>query len=259
MNNVNKTLFIPLYGKALVSKKGLFLEDKKAEEIWSAEGFKLKSKSKSKWLAYFMGIRAAVFDSWVNESISNMKEAVVIHIGCGLDSRVLRVKGSNKWYDVDFLEVIEERKKYYSESDKYHMIAGDVRKSSFFNNILETNSAIVVMEGVSMYLSTDELNQLITNLCNHFNNFVLLMDCYTTFGVKMSKYKNPIKDVGVKKVYGIDEGESLNREDFIFVKEREMIPIKYIEELHGVEKFIFKKLYAGSFSKKIYRLYEYRK
>ena len=39
MNNVNKTLYIPLYGKAFVSKKGIFLNDKKAEEIWEAEGF----------------------------------------------------------------------------------------------------------------------------------------------------------------------------------------------------------------------------
>ena len=33
MNNVNKTLYIPLYGKAYVSRKGIILNDKKAEEI----------------------------------------------------------------------------------------------------------------------------------------------------------------------------------------------------------------------------------
>ena len=69
MDNVNKTLYIPLYGKAYVSQKRLFLSDKKAEEIWDAEGFKLKAKSKSKWLADYMGIRAAVFDSWVKEQL----------------------------------------------------------------------------------------------------------------------------------------------------------------------------------------------
>ena len=62
MNNINKTLYIPLYGKAYVSQKGILLSDKKAEEIWAAEGFKLGGKSKSKWLAYYMGIRSAVFD-----------------------------------------------------------------------------------------------------------------------------------------------------------------------------------------------------
>ena len=45
MKNESKTLYIPLYGKAYVSRKGIILNDKKAEEIWAAEGFELKGKS----------------------------------------------------------------------------------------------------------------------------------------------------------------------------------------------------------------------
>ena len=67
MNNVNKTLYIPLYGKSYVSRKGIILSDKKAEEIWENEGFELKGKSKSKWLAYYMGMRSAVFDIWLRK------------------------------------------------------------------------------------------------------------------------------------------------------------------------------------------------
>ena len=37
MKNESKTLYIPLYGKAFVSKKGIILEDKKAEEIWEKD------------------------------------------------------------------------------------------------------------------------------------------------------------------------------------------------------------------------------
>jgi len=81
MNSVNKTLYIPLYGKADVSRKGIFLEDKKAEEIWEAEGFALKGKSKSKWLAYYMGVRSAVFDEWLKQQMADAPNAVVIHIG----------------------------------------------------------------------------------------------------------------------------------------------------------------------------------
>ena len=151
MNSVNKTLYIPLYGKACVSKKGLFLNDKKAEEIWETEGFALKGKSKSKWLAYYMGIRSAVFDEWVKQQMTEFKDAVVIHIGCGMDSRAIRVGVENqKWYDVDFAEVIEERKQYYSESTNYQMITGDVRDGNWLTSIPEKKCAIVVMEGVSM-------------------------------------------------------------------------------------------------------------
>jgi hypothetical protein len=38
-----------------------------------------------------------------------------------------------------------------------------------------------------------------------------------------------------------------------------MTPVYLIEELTGMEKKIFKRLYAGRFSKRLYKLYEYRK
>lgn len=260
MNSVNKTLYIPLYGKSYVSKKGLFLNDKKSEEIWETEGFSLKGKSKSKWLAYYMGVRSAVFDEWLKQQMENLPDAVVIHIGCGMDSRVIRVDTeSYKWYDVDFSEVIKERKRYYAESDNYKMIAGDARDCRWLTTITENKSAIVVMEGVSMYLTIEEMRNLSDSLCAHFEQVVLLVDCYTSFAAKMSKHRNPINDVGVTEVYGIDDPQAYQSEKLTYIKEHTMIPKKYIDELKGFEKLVFAKLYAGSFSKKLYRLFEYKK
>ncbi len=259
MNNVNKTLYIPLYGKSFVSKKRLFLDDKKAEEIWSAEGFALKGKSKSKWLAYYMGIRSAVFDEWVTAALSEVNDAIVVHIGCGMDSRVLRVGASGHlWYDVDFPAVITERCRYYSGTDCYKMISGDVRESAWLEEIPEAKHAIIVMEGVSMYLSEAELKSLMDNLSNHFEKIDLLMDCYSVLAAKLSKLKNPINDVGVTKVYGIDDPKLLQNGKLIFVREHVMTPQRYVDELRGFEKFIFKRLYAGKLSKKLYRLFEYK-
>ena len=48
-------------------------------------------------------------------------------------------------------------------------------------------------------------------------------------------------------------------EVLVFVKEHAMIQKKYIDELKGIERFIFAKLYAGGISKRLYRLFEYRK
>lgn len=260
MNSVNKTLYIPLYGKSYVSQRGLFLDDKKAEEIWDAEGFSLKGKSKSKWLAYYMGIRSAVFDEWLKQQMTAASDAVVIHIGCGMDSRIIRVGNENhKWYDVDFSEVIEERKRYYAETNHYKMLAGDARDCKWLANITENKAAIVVMEGVSMYLTVDEMRSLTDQLCAHFEKLALLVDAYTSFAAKMSKRRNPINDVGVTEVYGIDTPQAYQGEKLAFKKEYTMIPRKYIDELKGIERFIFAKLYAGRFSKKLYRLYEYQK
>ncbi len=260
MNNVNKTLYIPLYGKSYVSKKGLFLKDKKAEEIWEKEKFLLKGKSKSKWLAYYMGIRSAVFDSWTNLKLKENQNAVVIHIGSGLDSRVLRINANyQKWYDVDFETVIKERKRYFNESANYKMISGNVRDCSFLNEIEKGEFAIVIMEGVSMYLTNLEMQNLLNVLCLHFKKLTLLVDCYTTFSAKISKIKNPINYVGVAKVYGIDDPLEYENKHLKFYLQHELTPKEYIDQLHGFEKFIFSKLYAGSLSKKLYRLYEYNK
>ena len=260
MNNVNKTLYIPLYGKAYVSQKGILLCDKKAEEIWAAEGFKLGAKSKSKWLAYYMGIRSAVFDEWLTQKMNAFEDAAVLHIGCGMDARVLRVgTQGHKWYDIDFADVIAERGRYYAETNDYKMLAGDARKSDWLSQMVQKGHAIVVLEGVSMYLSHHEMQTLIKNLSAHFEEVSLLVDCYTTLAAKMSKYKNPIKEVGVMQVYGIDDPTEWQTDEMAFVSEREMTPQKYIDQLAGMEKKVFQKLYAGSFSKKLYRLYEYQK
>ena len=75
MNEVNRTLFIPLYGKARVSQKGILLSDPTAEEIWEAEAFPIRGKSKSKWLAYNMAMRARVFDDWTDRMLAVLNEA----------------------------------------------------------------------------------------------------------------------------------------------------------------------------------------
>lgn len=260
MNSVNKTLYIPLYGKSYVSKRGLILDDKKAEEIWEREGFSLRGRAGSKWLAYYMGIRSAVFDEWVRQRMAEAPNAAVIHIGCGMDSRIIRV-GSNKhkWYDVDFSEVIEERKRYYSESDDYKMIAGDARDCDWLTAIEKGDSVIVVMEGVSMYLSVDEMQGLADRLCDRFEEVSLLVDAYTSFAAKMSKHRNPINEVGVTETWGIDDPSAYQGRSLAFVKEHNMTPEEYIDELKGLERLIFARLYAGGFSKKLYRLFEYKK
>lgn len=260
MNSVNKTCYITLYGKSQVSKKGIIINDPKAEEIWAKEGFKLKGKSKSKWLAYYMAMRSKVFDSWVTEKLSENKNAVVLHIGCGMDSRIERIVAKeNQWYDIDFDSVITERKKYYKETDNYHMIVGDASKPEWVTGLPENTDVIAILEGISMYLKPNEIEKLFQALNSHFNNVNLLIDFYTELSAKLSKYKNPINDVGVTTVYGLDEPKTLEANTGLtFIKEHDITPIEMIEELNGYEKAIFKKVFAGKFSKKMYRLYEYR-
>ena len=84
------------------------------------------------------------------------------------------------------------------------MLGADVRDRVWLDAIPGGTDAIVVMEGVSMYLRREELLELLASLAERFGGVALLMDCYTVFAAKASKYKNPVNEVGVSQLYGVD-------------------------------------------------------
>ena len=206
-----------------------------------------------------MGMRAAVFDRWLAAKMAEMPGAVVIHIGCGLDSRICRVgAGGHTWYDVDFPEVIGERGKYYDESEAYHMLGSDVREKAWLETIPDGSDAIVVMEGVSMYFTRKELLELLSRLAERFAKVTVLMDCYTVFAARASKYKNPVNEVGVTQLYGVDDPRELETgTGLAFLGECDLTPPDLISQLSGFDRDFFRLVFAGNAAKKIYRLYAY--
>ncbi len=261
MNAVNNTMYIPLYGRSLVSRKGIILKDSKAEEIWRKELFPLKGKSKSKWLAYYMAMRARVFDDRIRQKLLECPSSLVLHIGCGMDSRVLRINSAGcMWIDVDFPQVISERRKYYAENKNYKMLDADVSNPDWILQLPDSGCAIVILEGISMYLTNFQVAHLFRALDSKYNHLHILMDVYTEFGAKASKYKSPINDVGITNVYGIDSPEEvLDNSGIMFLKEHDMTPEHLVRELKGFERVFFRIMFAGRVAKKIYRLYEYKK
>ena len=258
MNEVNKTLFIPLYGKALISRMGIILQDKKAEEIWDAEGFALRGKAKSKWLAYNMAIRARIYDDWAAEQLRLYPDALVLHIGCGLDSRCQRIQAPyTQWIDADLPDVIDVRKNYFAETSAYSMIALDASKPEEVRKLPDAERIIVIMEGVSMYLTNDALIQFFAALQAKYKAVHVLLDIYTVFGAKASKYKNPINEVGVTQVYGIDDIHALVSDTGLRVmQEYNMTPSHLVNELKGFDKIFFQRMFTGKTYQKIYRMYE---
>lgn len=261
MNEVNKTLYIPLYGKSMVSKQGIILKDNMAEGIWNAESFEIKGKSKSKWLSYNMAMRARIFDDWTKSMLRQNNDVIVLHIGCGLDSRCIRINEPySNWIDGDFPDVINIRKKYYNESEHYHMISFDASKPENVISLPDSKRAIVILEGISMYLQNKQLNALFRELAKKYESLNILMDVYTVFGARASKYKNPINDVGVTKVWGIDDIQTvLECTDIICKKEHSLTPDYLVDELKSCERLFFKMIFNDFLYKKIYRLYELEK
>ena len=258
MNGVNKTLYIPLYGKSLISKQGIILKDPEAERIWEEEGFPIRGKSKSKWLAYNMAMRARVFDDWTDSMLHKAPDALVLHIGCGLDSRYLRIKNTyREWIDCDLEEVIAVRKKYFKQTDRYHMAALDASDSRQIRSLPDSNTVTVILEGISMYLTVGQLRRLFRALEKKYQTLHILLDAYTVFGARASKYRNPVNDVGVTMLHGINDiNRVIDGLRIRFVREHTFTPPSLVNKMKPAERAIFKLLFTGRIYRKIYRLYE---
>lgn len=258
MNPVNQTLFIPLYGKAWVSRRHILLNDPMAERIWEAEAFPIRGKAASKWLAYNMAMRARVFDAWTQKQLEPGGRALVLHIGCGLDSRCMRVnRGAAQWVDADFEQVIEVRRRYFSESDGYAMRALDASCERDLLALPEADTAVVILEGVSMYLSAQALRRLMQILSGKYAQIHVLMDVYTQLAARLSRHRNPVNDLGVTMLYGVDDMQGLVQGTRMHVVcEHAMAPKPLVDSLPGIERWVFKMLFPQNLYRKFYRLYE---
>src|SRR6478736_454535 len=131
-----ETLLITLYAKAMDYRSNRsILHDKKADDLIKMIQYDF---SKIKDLGNnVIVIRAKQFDQWINEFIHVHPNAIVLYLGCGLDTRITRVNppaGIN-WYDVDYDEVIELRKNFYADSYVYKMTASSIISSQFLKEI----------------------------------------------------------------------------------------------------------------------------
>ena len=152
MKNESLTLFIPLYGKAKMSQEGIF-PDETAQRIVSAVDFDFSKVDQTRKLAIYMAMRAAHYDRMAEDYAARHPEGVIIQLGVGLDSRVKRVPCGNPWYDLDFPDVIDLRRTYFPEDERYHLIAAPALPADWLSGVPRAEHALVLAEGLSMYLS----------------------------------------------------------------------------------------------------------
>lgn len=187
----SETLFIPLYSKAEMSREGRILSDKKSEEIVNNIDYDFSKNKTSKYLNIYMGIRAAIIDDYTNKYLKENPDAIVLHLGCGLDSRIDRiVKKPHLWYDLDFPDVIKVRKQFYFESENYRMIASSATDLEWLNYIESGDlPTLIIAEGLTMYLTEEGIKELFLAFKNKFHQADFIFDAYSLSSVKMSKYK----------------------------------------------------------------------
>lgn len=256
MNNESMTLFIPLYGKAVMSQEG-FLHDPWAEKIVSDVDFDFTKVDRSRKLAIYMAMRAALYDGYVRDFAVRHPEGLVLQLGVGLDSRVGRVKAGNPWYDLDFPEVIGLRREYFPENERYHHIAAPALPADWLGQLPRAEHALVLAEGLSMYLSEGDMRALMAALQAHFRHTTFVFDAYSKSAAKLSALKNPVNAVKAKIDFAMNDPQELltGTQGMTVVLDADIITREAIERLKGVDRWRFR--FMGRFGKNFYRIFGY--
>jgi O-methyltransferase involved in polyketide biosynthesis len=156
---------------------------------------------------YLVALRAKKLDDWTKDFLRRHPDAVVLHLGCGLDTRALRIQPppTVQWFDLDQPGVIELRRKLYDETDAYRMIGSSVTDPGWLDQIPTGWPAVVVAEGLLMYITEREVRELFARLIDWVGHGELLFDTTAPSGPRLSKlFTHGIVKWGVRDARGIE-------------------------------------------------------
>ncbi len=119
-----ETYLATLYGKALdANVANPILGDRFAADAVARIDFDFKTLKVPNGSEITLPMRAWHFDQWTRAFLIANPASTVLHLGCGLDTRVQRIDPGPqvRWYDVDYPDVIELRQQLYPDRVGYHL------------------------------------------------------------------------------------------------------------------------------------------
>jgi len=227
LSGVAETLLIPLYIRAMESQRpDALIKDERAEALVRQMDQDFLQSKLAKIEDYsaipsFMQVaiilRSREFDRHARDFLARHPEAVVVHIGCGLDTRFERVaerNGQVEWYDLDLPDVIELRRKLIgSEGERYHLLACSVLDSAW----LEAVSAhgqhpyLFLAEGILMYFDEAQVKSLVLTLRGRFPGSELAFDAFSPFMRWGHNIRVTRTRIGAHLHWALKHGQDLER------------------------------------------------
>ena len=254
-----ETLLIPLYGKA---KYQQIFSDEKAKSILETINYDFKRLKIPKKTATTLVIRAQKLDEITANFILAHPNGVILHLGCGLDSRCLRViHETNPWFDLDFPEVIQLRKSFYEESDHYKMIGSSVTDLSWINQIPILNEPyLIIAEGLFMYLQEQNIKTLFREWKNRFSHIEIAFDAFSEYTVANISKHPSLQKTGAKIQWGIDHAEDIEYwvDGYKLLEEWYFTQSPLISKLDPFYKFMFSLTADIEIAKKAQRILHFR-
>jgi methyltransferase (TIGR00027 family) len=221
LSGVAETLLITLYLRAMESQRpDALIKDEKAEALVkkiSDDGLYDFSRMKSLHLSeankLVIILRNREFDRYVRDFLARHPQAVVVHIGCGLDSRFERVDNSQvEWYDLDLPDVIDLRRKLIGgEGERYHLLGCSVLDNTWLEAVSAHGQRLFLFlaEGVFMYFEGAQVKSLVLTLRDHFPGAELVFDAYSPLHVWRHNLRVTRTGIGAHLHWGLRRGQEL--------------------------------------------------
>ncbi|MCM1579346.1 MAG: class I SAM-dependent methyltransferase [Ruminococcus sp.] len=196
--------------------------------------------------------RTILLDRMVREYIDKNPDSVIINIACGMDTRFYRSdNGKIRWYNIDLPVTINVRSRFLKESGRVVNIAKSATDESRADDIEKTApSYLVVIEGLSMYLSKKDIKKILAIISGNFGNVTLYMETMSPMVVKNVKEKS-IEASNAKFTWGISNGKELESYNSAFKLVRDDSLTEGMKELYPVYKLISKIGFVRKISNKI--------
>ncbi|MGP8245539.1 MAG: class I SAM-dependent methyltransferase [Bryobacteraceae bacterium] len=170
LGTVQETLLVPLYARAVESRrKHPILEDSRAlgmaESIdWDFQRFNQRPR------VIGCVLRSVVFDEWVKEFLRGHPEGTVVEIGSGLNTRFERLdNGRLHWFDLDLPEVVELRRRFFTDTDRRTTLAASVLEADWMATVRQSPGPyFFVAETVFVYLKEREVKAALAQIAANF-------------------------------------------------------------------------------------------
>ncbi|WAL69551.1 class I SAM-dependent methyltransferase [Amycolatopsis cynarae] len=206
LDPLRETLLLTLYARALDARLAHpILGDTHSAGIAEAIDYDFARLNVKPGIVCSTALRAKKLDDAVRTFVAGHPGAVVLDLGCGLDTRMLRCDppAGVDWYDVDFPDVVELRPRFLPE--RSHRIGADLTEPGWLDPLPRDRPAMIVAEGLLPFLPGDTFQRMTRQLTAHFDTGELVFNGYTRFAAWSMKYHPTIKAIGVTAAQGFDD------------------------------------------------------
>jgi methyltransferase (TIGR00027 family) len=219
LSDVAETLLMMLYIRALESQRpdGLVKDEKAVALVQRMDQDFLRNKLTKidEETRVAIILRSREFDRYARDFLARHPEAVIVHIGCGLDTRFERVdNGQVEWYDLDLPDVIELRRKLIGgEGARHHFLACSVLDSAWLNEMgaHRQRPVLFLAEGVLMYFDEAQVKSLVLTMKEHFPGAELVFDAFSPFFSWANNLRVTLTKIGARSHWALKDGKDLER------------------------------------------------